>query len=535
MKKTWVKVAIAVAAVLVLAVLLIPFFVNAESLRPTVEAQLSKALGRKVTIGHLSFSLFSGSLGAENIQIADDPAFSTAPFIQAKSLAIGVQVSPLIFSRQVRVTNLTIDTPAIQLIQGAKSGTWNFSSFGSATPSSSSSSQAATTPPDLAVGELKIVKGSATVSSLAPHSKPSTYSNVALSVQNFSFTSSFPFELSADLPANGHFSLKGTGGPISQKNAADTPFQATLNLKTFDIVASGAVEPSQGISMVLDVDAQLASDGSTLTNTGKVTAQHLHLARTGHPASDPVTIDYSITTNLVTESGVINDIALHAGSIAAHVKGTYQINPDGAVLDLHLSAPGLPVDQVEKLLPAVGITLPSGSSLQGGTINASLAISGPASGPTIAGPVELDNSKLAGFDLGSRISGINPFGGKGEGTAIQKLRADVNNSPAGTRLSNIDADLPQVGTATGNGTVSANEELDFKLMAKFSPNSGVGMVAGKALGAVTAGTSGAVGLLGKAINKGKPAAPSTGGAVPVTITGTTANPQIKANLVAMFK
>jgi AsmA protein len=529
MNKTWVRIAIAIAAVLLLAIIAIPLFVNAESLRPTVEAQLSKALGRKVTIGHLSFSLFSGSLGAENIQIADDPAFSTAPFLQAKSLTIGVEVSPLVFSHEVRVTNLTIDTPAIQLIQGDK-GSWNFSSFGSATSSSTQSA-----PPDLAVKELKIDNGSATVSSVKPGAKPSVYSNVALTVQNFAFTSSFPFELSADLPANGHFDLKGTGGPISQKNAADTPFQATLNLKSFDIVASGAVEPSQGISMLLDVDAQLGSDGSTLTNTGKIKAQHLHLARTGHPASDPVDVDYSITTNLATQAGVVNDIALHAGSIAAHVKGTYQINPDGASLDLHLSAPGLPVDEVEKLLPAVGITLPSGSKLEGGTLNANLSINGPAAGPTIAGPVELDNSKLAGFDLGSHIGGINPFGGSGGGTAIQKLRADVNNSPAGTRLSNIDADIPQVGTATGNGSVSAKEELDFKLLARFSPNSGVGMVAGKALGAVTTGTSQAVGLLGKALNKGKAAAPAGNGAIPITITGTTSNPNIKANVVAMFK
>ena len=214
-----------------------------------------------------------------------------------------------------------------------------------------SSSQGPTTSPDLTVNELKIEKGSATVSSLAPHSKPSVYSNVALSIQNFSFTASFPFELSADLPANGHFNLRGAGGPISQTNAADTPFQATLSLKSFDVIASGAVEPSQGISMVLDLDAQLASDGSTLTNTGKIKAQHLHLARTGHPASDPVDIDYSVTTNLATEAGTVNDIALHAGSIAAHVKGAYQVNPDGAVLDLHLSAPGLPVDQLEKTPP----------------------------------------------------------------------------------------------------------------------------------------------------------------------------------------
>jgi AsmA protein len=532
MKKTWVKIAIAVAAVLILAVLLVPLFVNAESLRPTVEAQLTTALGRKVTIGHLSFSIFSGSLSAENIQIADDPAFSAAPFLQAKSLDIGVAVGPLIFSHQVRVTNLTVDTPAIQLIQG-NNGTWNFSSFGSAAPSNSS--QGTSKVPDLAVAELKIEKGSATVASLAPHSKPSIYSNVALTVSQFSFTKSFPFEISADLPANGHFDLKGTGGPISQKNAADTPFQATLSLKTFDIVASGAVEPSQGISMLLDLDAQLGSDGSTLTNSGKIRAQHLHLAHTGHPAADPVDIYYLVSTNLITQAGTVNDIALHAGSIEAHVKGTYQINPDGAVLDLHLSAPGLPVDQLEKLLPAVGVTLPSGSSLEGGVIDANLSITGPASGPTIAGPVELDNSKLAGFDLGSRISGINPFGGRGEGTRIQKLRADLDNSPAGTRISNIEAEIPQIGSATGNGTVSPSEQLDFKLSAKFNPDTGVGMVAGKALNTVSAGTRQATGLLGKAVGYKDAPVAANRGTIPITITGTTANPDIKANIAAMFK
>ena len=42
-------------------------------------------------------------------------------------------------------------------------------------------------------------------------------------------------------------------------------------------------------------------------------------------------------------------------------------------------------------------------------------------------------------------------------------------------------------------------------------------------------------LLGKALNKKQAAAPSGGGAIPVTITGTTSNPSIKANVVAMFK
>ena len=55
------------------------------------------ALGRKVTLGHISLSLLTGSLVAENISIADDPAFSATPFLEAKELRIGVELGPLIF------------------------------------------------------------------------------------------------------------------------------------------------------------------------------------------------------------------------------------------------------------------------------------------------------------------------------------------------------------------------------------------------------------------------------------------------------
>jgi len=39
---------------------------------------------------------------------------------------------------------------------------------------------------------------------------------------------------------------------------------------------------------------------------------------------------------------------------------------------------------------------------------------------TIAGPIELDNSSLQGFDLGAKIQGINPISGTSNGTEIQK-------------------------------------------------------------------------------------------------------------------
>ena len=351
MQKQWVRIVLIVVAVVVLAAILVPLFVNADTFRPTVQERLSSALGRQITLGNLSFSLFSGSLMAKDIAIADDPAFSQAPFLQAKQLAIGVEVGPLLFHRQVRITRLTIDSPAIQLIQ-SQNGKWNFSSIGGAP--SQSTPQQPTAIPDLTVDELKIKNGSVNVSSVPATARPFVYSNLTLAVKQFSFLKSFPFELSAKLPAEGSLDLKGTAGPIPQKDTGATPFNATIALKHFDPVAAGVIDASKGISMVDDIDAQVASDGRTLSSTGKIKAAKLQLARTGSPAPQPVDIDYKISDKLDTRTGQVSDIAIHTGSVFAHVTGGFRFTPHGVVLDLHLAAPNLPVDQLEQLLPVVG-------------------------------------------------------------------------------------------------------------------------------------------------------------------------------------
>ena len=518
MQKRWVKVTVAVAALLVIAIVLIPFFVNADTFRPMLQDQLSTALGRRVTLGHISFSLFSGSLVAENIAIADDPAFSAAPFIQAKSLHIGIETGPFLFHRQVRITNLTVDSPSIQLIH-AQDGRWNFSSLGGA---ASTSPQQPSAIPNLTVGELKITNGSATVSSIPATGKPLSYTAVNLDIKQFAFDKSFPFQLSASLPGSGSFDLSGNAGPVAQKDASDTPFNAKLQLKRFDPVAAGVVDPGKGISMVTDIDAQLASDGTTLTSSGKIQASNLQLARTGSPAPRPVNIDYSISNNLDARTGQVSDISIHTGSVAAHVNGSYRLTPQAVLLNLHLAAPNLPIDQLEQLLPAFGVTLPSGSSLRGGSLTANLAITGPATATTIDGPVEIDNTELAGFDLGSKIQGLTSSGGTRGGTAIQTLRADVHSSPQSTQLANIYGNLPQLGTATGSGTVYPSGALDFKLLAKLNTASGVGAMASGAANAIG-------GFFGKvlqgAVNNG----------IPLTITGTAANPSIRANVGAMLR
>lgn len=517
------KIVLAVVVVLILLAIIVPFFLNANAFKPEIESRLSAALNRRVTLGSISLSLWSGNLVANNISIADDPAFSSAPFLTAQSLHVGVEMGPLLFHKQLNITRLTLDSPAIQLIH-AENGKWNFSSLGSNAQSSSSSQPS--NPPDLSVGELKIENGSATVSTQGAGSKPVHYSAIDLAAQQMSFNRNFPFQLSAKLPANGSLHLDGNAGPLARQDASTTPFHATLKVAGFDPVAVGVIESDKGISMSVDINSQIASDGSTLTSSGKIQATHLQLARTGSPAPNPVDIDYAVSQNLAARTGQVSDLALHTGNVAAHVTGSYRMTNQAIDLNLHLAAPSLPVDQVEQLLPAVGVHLPSGSSLHGGTINANLAITGPATATTIAGPVEIDNTTLAGFNLGSKIEGINPFGGSSNATQIQKVATTVNSSPQTTQFSNIDAIVPAVGTATGSGSVSPAGALDFHLTAKLSATSGVGAMA-------TQATKQVGGLIGGLLQGAVSTAQKSG--IPLSITGTASNPSIRADLGGMFK
>ena len=147
MKRILKIVGIAIA-ILVVILIAIPFFINVNSFRPKIEATASEALGREVKVGNLSLSILTGSVSADNISIAEDPAFGKTPFVTAKSLKVGVELMPLITSKEIRVTDITLEQPQITLLKTAD-GKWNFSSLGGkstekSAPSSSSSRLPAT-------------------------------------------------------------------------------------------------------------------------------------------------------------------------------------------------------------------------------------------------------------------------------------------------------------------------------------------------------------------------------------------------------
>ena len=508
MKRALKWIAIIIAALIVVA-LALPFVIDVNTFRPQIESQLTNALGRKVTVGNLKLSILSGSLAADDIAIADDPAFSNAPFIRAKALKVGVEMMPLIFSKQLHVTELSLLEPQVVLLR-APSGRWNFSTLGGNSASRPADSSNSSFAQNLSVGKLTIKNGQVSIADTKAPGKAHVYRNVDVSVKSFSFTSQFPFTLSADLPGGGNVKLDGTDGPINPTDASQTPLQAKLEVKKLDLGKSGFVDPSSGIAGVANFEGTVASDGTQAHSNGNMSADSLKLSPKGSPAQHPVSVRYAAVYELQKQTGQLTQGDVSVGKAVAKLGGTYDLRGESAVVNLRLNADNMPVDDLETMLPPMGVVLPSGSSLQGGTLSANLSITGPVDKLVINGPVKLVNTKLAGFDMGSKLSAISALSGAktGSDTTIQNFSSDVRVSPGGIQTQNINLVVPSIGTVTGSGTISPQNALDYKMTASVS-------------GTMVSGLSQMAGLSGNGAN------------IPFFIQGTASNPKFVPDVKGM--
>lgn len=503
-------------ALLVVVVLILPFVIDVNQFRPQIESAADTALNRKVSIGNISLSIFSGGVSVQNISVSDDPAFGKDAFLTAKSVDVGVELMPLIFSRTLNVTGVTIKDPEVTLLRSS-SGTWNFSSLGAtgAKPETSNAKTAndasSSGASKVSVQKLEITNGKISVGDVGS-AKKSEYNAVNLTASNLSYVTQFPFQLSAKTPGNGTLKLNGKAGPLNQTDTEQTPFEANLDLQNFDVASSGFVDSSSGIAGVMSFSGNLNSDGQKLTSKGKIQANNIQLVAGGSAAKKPVTIDYDTDYVLKTDSGTFKQGDVRLGSALARLTGTFAKAGQSMSIQMKLDGQNMPAPDLQAMLPALGITLPSGASLQSGNLSANLTITGPVDRLVTAGHINLSDGKLAGFDMGSKLGALSSFAGvsKGSDTVIQTLSSDVRVAPDGIRTDNLNLVVPTIGSMTGNGTVSPKQELNYQMVAKLS------------------NSASPLGGIAKIASAG-----SASGGIPFKIQGTTSNPSFIPDLAGM--
>ena len=124
-------------ALTLLAALALRLLISPEQLRPLLTTQLEQSLNRKVTLGHVSLSLWPLGLAVDKLSIADDPKIaSTRPFATAESLTVQARLLPLL-SGNVEINSLRLFNPTVELIK-SPTGAWNYETLGATDPSSNS-------------------------------------------------------------------------------------------------------------------------------------------------------------------------------------------------------------------------------------------------------------------------------------------------------------------------------------------------------------------------------------------------------------
>ncbi|MGH9829070.1 MAG: hypothetical protein ACREDR_38110, partial [Blastocatellia bacterium] len=301
--------------------------------------------------------------------------------------------------------------------------------------------------------------------------KPSVYENVNLNISDLSYTSQFPFTLTATGPGGSALKLDGKAGPIDRTDTSATPLQAKIDVEHLNLATTGFIDPSAGIGGMLNFTGDLASDGRQVTSKGNVKATGLKVARNGSPASVPVNVDYSAQYQMKGQNGLLQQGDIHIGKALARLTGAYDVSGEATTVQMKLAGQNMPVSDLEGVLPAVGVALPSGASLKGGTLDANLVVTGPVDKLNVAGPVNLSNTKLAGFSLGSKLTAIQSFMGhaksSGSDTDIQTLSMNLRVDPSATHADNLKLVVPSIGTITGTADVSATGQLRGKMLARL--------------------------------------------------------------------
>jgi len=513
MKKHWLMITGIAFVVVVLVLLALPFLININSFRPQLEAKASAALGRKVKLGNLSLSILRGTLVADDIEVADDPAFSPSNFLVAKSLEIAVELKPLIFSRQVNVTGLTLEHPTITLIH-ANDGAWNFANLGAA--AIKNHDQLKSKMPAITVARFGVNNGTLIVKEASSNRPATVYQNVHVEVSNFSSASSFNFKLTTLLPGEGDASLSGTAGPLPSRDLSKTPIDATVKVNNMHLAAYSVVPPESGIDGLVNLDETLHTDGTRTTLRGTLTGSNMTLSPQGSPSPTVISIRHAIAFDLANRSATLTDADIAIGKALLHASGTFQNAGQQArqtVINLQVSGSDMPIDAFQSMFPALNIKLPLGSHLQGGTVSAKLNATGPLSALVITGAISAANTTLVGYNLGSQLGSVSSLAGKAVSapdTVFQSASFNVTITQSGIKLDQIAVNTPAVGPATGSGTVRPTGQLKFAMLAY--PTHGVA-------GALTRMAS---------VGTGK-------GRVPVAIEGTAEKPIYVADVGATAK
>src|ERR1700730_11679821 len=113
-----------VALLAVVAIGLIAPKLNADRLRPRIQAALEAAFNRPVQIGAVHLNLFTApAFTVQDVVIEDDPAAGIEPFAHVETMQARIRWISLLRGK-LAFSSLLMDTPSVNLVK-MPAGPWN--------------------------------------------------------------------------------------------------------------------------------------------------------------------------------------------------------------------------------------------------------------------------------------------------------------------------------------------------------------------------------------------------------------------------
>jgi AsmA protein len=225
-------------ALLVLAVFLIPIFVDIETYRPAIEIKASEALGLPVRLsGDMEPTLFPRvGVSLSRISVDNPPGFTRENLLTVESFQVQVELLPLL-SKDIRVKRFVLEEPVI-ILEKDESGKGNWEALGGTAPKDGSpeketpSEKPAAPPGELPVNALAIDDFSVTDGSIVwidrAEGVEREVSEVNLRITDVSPETPVPVVFSAVVDGK-PFSMQGKIGPVGrQPGKGNIPVDITL-------------------------------------------------------------------------------------------------------------------------------------------------------------------------------------------------------------------------------------------------------------------------------------------------------------------
>jgi AsmA protein len=282
----WVLISAGVLLLLLaagLAALL--WFLNTRAFQAYVSQAATHTLGRRVTFASLTimpFPLPTVKLGG--LEVADDPAFGTGPFLTMREGRIGIRLKPLLSGR-IELADLTLEEPTIRLVADER-GRWNWASLGAPAPGAggaptSGSRVGGATAGAVLLSRIDIVDGRMQYGKLGARGSDLDAEKINVTIRQASQAGAFRFQGHAVAQPGGvKLTIReGSVTPSGSRSLPEMAVHATVDVAAHDVgPVAAALMPSPALSGAINGRLEVSGAPSRLAATGAARGDRLILS-----------------------------------------------------------------------------------------------------------------------------------------------------------------------------------------------------------------------------------------------------------------